>query len=269
MINLVVALSSEARPLIGLFGMRRRSDARGFRVYAGEAARLIITGIGKPNAAAGTAYLAGLEGGENRPWLNVGIAGHAELATGTGAHALKITDQTTGRNWYPPRVKPLPGEAVCIASFDQAVTRYPQSVACDMEASAYYSVATKFSPGELVQCYKIISDNPQCDVGGLTPAVVKNLVGDQLESIREFAESLTEVSRQLPTRQPWAGEIGAFCDRWYFTVSQRVQLEESLRKMLVRGAKQCVRVEFWQRCGSAREVLSEMDRELRALPVRL
>ena len=59
MINLVVALGSEAGPLVRHFGMSRDRGASGFRIYARDGMRLVVTGVGKINAAGGVAYLGG------------------------------------------------------------------------------------------------------------------------------------------------------------------------------------------------------------------
>ena len=76
MINFVVALASEAKPLISHYGLTLQSHRRGFPLYAGTDLRLVVTGIGRVRVAAGTAFLAGSNSDASGPWLNIGIAGH-------------------------------------------------------------------------------------------------------------------------------------------------------------------------------------------------
>lgn len=197
MMNLVVALSTEARPLIDHYRMVRCNDIRGFRVYAAGALRLVVTGVGKVNAAAGTAYLAGLASCSERAWLNIGIAGHRSLSAGTGAHADKISDRASGRNWYPSQVVAMPGLGVGVETHDQPVTEYPPDFVCDMEASAFFCTASRFNTVKLVQCYKVVSDNGSNSIHQLTPAAVVELIGDQLENIDDAINSLQDLASDL------------------------------------------------------------------------
>lgn len=196
MINLAVALAAEARPLVRHFGLSQYRSARGFRVYAAGGVRLIVTGMGKLNAAAGVAYLGGMDCTPNQGWVNVGVAGHRDLAVGTGVIATKITDHAVSRNWYPPLVANPPGVAAQVRTFDRPVESYPESAVCDMEASAFFSVATRFSCGELVQCFKVISDNSSTGVGVVEASQVEALVGDKLQEIGDFCNTL----EALPVR---------------------------------------------------------------------
>ena len=270
MIKLVVALASEARPLVEHFDLARRGGKGGFHIFTGNEAALVVTGIGKVNAAAGSAYLAGFVPGEDQAWLNIGIAGHETFSPGTGTHASRITDNTTGRSWYPPKIVRMPGLGVHITSYDQPVTHYPPVMACEMEASAFYSVATRFSPGEIVQCYKIVSDNSEESKAGITPASVENLINDHLAAIDGFAASLVELAGQLlPADCLYREELNELRERWHFTVTQTVQLGESLRKMVVRGVGEKIRLRHWQHCVNAKQVLAEMESLLKSLPVVL
>ena len=146
MLNLVVSLVAESRPLIRHFGLREQRTARGFRVYHGDGMRLVVSGIGKTAAGAGAAYLGALAGaGQHEAWLNVGIAGHAELELGEPVHALRITDVATGRNWYPPQILDLPGRGLRVLTVDRAETLYADDAVYDMEAAAFYATALRFS----------------------------------------------------------------------------------------------------------------------------
>lgn len=190
MTNLVVALPSEARPLIKFYDLEVRPGARGFPVYAKDDLRLVVTGVGKIQAAAGTAYLAGFEQNQGRSWLNVGIAGHCSLPTGTVTFAHKITDYATNRSWYPPKIIDMPGAGAHITTYDHPVADYPTSVVCEMEAAAFYSVATRFSSGELVQCCKIISDNTLFHANGLTPDLIEDLISAHIQSVDSVVQAL-------------------------------------------------------------------------------
>ena len=268
MINFVVALASEARPLIEHYKLSLLRHAYGFRIYAADTVRLVVTGIGKVNAAAGTAYLAGFNPQLGQVWLNIGIAGHRSLDVGTATFALKVTDQATGRNWYPPQAVDIPGVGVHVTTYDTPMVSYPVELVCEMEASAYYSVATRFSSGEVVQCYKIISDNESSSVSELTAGTVTSLVSDHVNTIDGIAQSLQGLAKQLP-RFGLQLELDQFVERWHFTVAQQVQLRDMLRKARARDAMEALGMERWRHCDSASHVLSEIELYLGSLPVRL
>ena len=60
-LNLVVALPSEARPIIDYFSlMQRASDPFGLYANADEKVWLILSGVGKTKSEAATEYLAGM-----------------------------------------------------------------------------------------------------------------------------------------------------------------------------------------------------------------
>ena len=264
----MVALASEARPLIEHYRLSSLRHACGFRIYAADSVRLVVTGMGKVNAAAGTAYLAGFDPHLDQAWLNIGIAGHRSLNVGTATFALKVTDQATGRNWYPPQAVDMPGMGAHVTTYDTPMVSYPAEFVCEMEASAYYSVATRFSSGEVVQCYKIISDNKSSPVSELTAGTVTSLVRDHVNTIDGIAQSLQGMTKQLP-RLAFQRELDQFVERWHFTVAQQVQLRDMLRKARALGATEALGLERWRHCENASHVLTEIELYLDSLPVRL
>jgi len=196
MINLVVALKSEAAPLVRHYGMSRDRDASGFRVYATDDMRLVVTGVGKMNAAGGVAYLGGRDSASGRAWLNVGLAGHECLAVGTGTVAHKITDRMHGRSWYPIHVEDFPGISAHVVTDDRAIAEYPPSAVCDMEAAAFYAMARRFSGGELIQCYKVVSDNAASGIATVSATLARDLIGDNLKNIDAIVSRLSDLARQ-------------------------------------------------------------------------
>ena len=266
MINFVVALPSEAKPLISHYRLTLQPHGRGFPLYVGTHLRLVVTGMGKVQVAAGTAFLAGINASHSGPWLNIGIAGHRSLPVGTATYASKITDQASGRSWYPPQIVNMPGTAAHVVTSDRPVLDYPESVVCEMEAAAFYATATRFVSGELVQCCKIISDNARTDIADITPDSTAELIGDHREDIDRAVQALRGLADQNSVH---ATDLEQFCARWHFTATQKVQLCDALHKASVRGAKEMMEVGRWLYCRSAKCVLAEMDRCLQSLPVTL
>ena len=98
-INFVVAHSHEARPIIDYYRLIKDKQHTGFNVFKNNQTRLIISGQGKINAAAATAYLGGMRALNVSPgmWVNVGVAGHPDYSLGSLWRANKITDEFSGR----------------------------------------------------------------------------------------------------------------------------------------------------------------------------
>ena len=102
--NFIVALQPEARPLIEGYKLVKRNDSSAFPVFENVNHRLIISGIGRMNAAAATGYLLSELGQPTHAILNLGIAGHGELPTGTPFLANRLLCAEEKTVHYPPPV---------------------------------------------------------------------------------------------------------------------------------------------------------------------
>ncbi len=77
MIHLVIALPSEAKPLLSHYKLKAVEDSCGFKIYQKDEMALVVSGVGKSAAAAATAYLQAMTGNEpDRAWINIGMGGH-------------------------------------------------------------------------------------------------------------------------------------------------------------------------------------------------
>ena len=104
MIHIFCALSCEAEPITQYFKLGRLKEFNLFRLYLSEDKQisLTITGIGKLNAAAAVSYHHGcLNTSISDIWLNIGVAGHANLPVGEACLINKITDNQHKTSWYP------------------------------------------------------------------------------------------------------------------------------------------------------------------------
>ncbi|MEN8205358.1 MAG: hypothetical protein ABFS24_05015 [Pseudomonadota bacterium] len=200
MINLVVALPAEARPLIDFYRLGEKTTIGTFRMYRGADMSLIISGPGKIASAAATALLAGRDTpGEQAAWLNIGIAGHATYTTGQSLLAHRITDHATGKSWYPPQPFDLPTTTSSLLTVDVPENSYHQDVAYDMEASGYYPVAGRFSSTELVQCFKVVSDNREQSTTAITAERCTQLVARKLDEIDQLVRALASLAQEHNT----------------------------------------------------------------------
>lgn len=268
-VNLVVALAAESRPLIRHFRLSEDRSVAGFRVFRGERVQLVVTGAGRVASAAGAAALAASSGegppGAMPPWLNVGIAGHVGHEVGTGVHALSILEAATGRRWYPVQVLALPGRGEAFCTVDVPETDYAGSYVYDMEASAFFATAIRYSTGELIQAYKVISDNREQGVDTVEKHRVRDAITAHLETIETIVDGLSALADEVAATRPALGELDRILARWHFSETQRHQLRGLLRQWEVLSGGTPVLDAELNRCPSARAVLGEISDRLNAV----
>jgi hypothetical protein len=197
----VVALQAEARPLAERFGLEALADGHAFHVYRGERGWAIVAGQGKVSAAAATAYLHLLAGGTTgQAWMNVGIGGHSQRSVGDAFIAHKIQDAASGVAWYPPLVVDLPCPTAPVLTVERMEEEYAPPWVHDGEAAGFYPTACRFSTSELVQSFKVISDNPESTLERSPSAsFVERLIRENLDRIESFANALLSLAREAAT----------------------------------------------------------------------
>ncbi len=258
----VCALQAEAQPLIAYYRLKAAgvNDSiaggtvgyrdGGFRLYQNDRMVLVVSGIGKINAAAATAHaLAQMPAGSIA--LNIGIAGSDnQLGEIFVAHCIR-TDE---RSFYPPMTfnSELPG--ITVHSVEKPCIQYQNNTAFDMEASAFVSIARRYVVAELVHSLKIISDNsdhPLIDASGeinswFDKNTIATLVESRISQIVNFIDELFLIASELP-----AASLSATMDSnesvnsdtclyelietMHFTNSQSKQLQEILNRFRVLG----------------------------------
>ena len=234
MINLVVALPAEACPLISHYGLNDKQTHTAFPLHRNEDMTLVVSGPGMAAAAAATAWLQKLTPGNRRDaWLNIGIAGHATHATGHGLLAHRITDHATGKSWYPPQLFDLGTTTSSLLTVDTPESSYHRDLAYDMEASGFYAAATRFSSAELVQCFKVVSDNREHSIATITAESCAQLITRALDEIEPLLGALSALAQDHDSWHAAPPGLEQLARHWHFTVSQQHQLSELARRWKV------------------------------------
>ncbi len=233
MINLVVALPAEARPLINHYRLKHRQAQSAFPLYGNDGMALVVSGPGKIAAAAATAWLAGLTGEDRRAaWLNIGIAGHATHDIGTGLLVNRITDRASNRSWYPPQVHDLDIPASRLLCVDAPENDYRADALYEMEASGFYATACRFTTGELVQCFKVVSDNRQQSSAKVSTKLCTQLLAGQLGPVDRVVGALRGLQQQYHDRHSPHPDHERMIDHWHFSVSQQHRLSRLLQRWM-------------------------------------
>jgi len=231
MINFVVAMQTEANPLIDYYKLKPEKNSR-FPVYSSEHVALIISGIGRNMASAATAFLAATR---SVPVLiNVGIAGHPSKALGSLMAANKITEAASGKSWFPVHIKSSV-DTEHLTTFDRVQTSYQTDCLHEMEASGFYETALRFSIAELAHSIKIVSDNEEYPVESLERSQIEGLVTGNLFEISVFAEHLCQLASEI---QAIDSEylVNQYQKLWKFSATQQHQLKRLLQRRLALDA---------------------------------
>jgi hypothetical protein len=186
MINVVVALRSEARPLVEHFGMAAIASESRPRLFRTDGIELAVSGIGKGAAMQAVTVLAARSDGDaSVDWINLGLAGHRSCEVGEGFLASSVKDADSGEQWDVPRIcDVLPPAAVL--TVEKPELDYPENVLYDMEASAFMAAVSSLSRTDRTQVLKVVSDNLQRPTRLLTAALATELISSQLAAVEEL-----------------------------------------------------------------------------------
>ena len=228
-IFIYAALPCEAKPLVEHFNLKKDTTVQPFAVYLNHDICLTVTGLGKSAMAAGVAYTQALFASVEHPVLvNIGIAGHKDHAVGGLFLIDKITDTDSQKNYYPPLVFTPPCPTANIQTVSRPQLSYDKHHLCDMEASAFYETAARFSTGELIHCLKIISDNESSPADNIQPKQVASLIAAHVAAVETLLAELSRLAALITAPEPRLFE--ELIQRYHFTASEQGQLKNRLSR---------------------------------------
>ena len=187
MICFVVAYKAEAAALISHYRLEKQQQQE-FPLYRAGDIALVISGSGKSNAAAATAYLHGKTGfHRDAVWINLGIAGHAINAPGSTYLASKVIDVATERVLHLALPDKPPWKTAALYTYEKPHQNDQHHKGMfDMEASGFAFTARRFSQPRLVHCIKVISDNQKTAMKIPTSAMLDWWMMSQMSLLDDF-----------------------------------------------------------------------------------
>ncbi len=264
---LYTALECEAKSLIDTFSLKKENSAHPFSIYKNDQFILTVSGVGKVTMAAAVAYTQALFQKNPFPILiNIGIAGHSSLPLGELVLATKIIDHDTQKVFYPQLIKNKFPKTCTLQTLSKPSTNYPIETMSDMEASAFYETAIKFSSSELIHAIKIISDNQTTSLDTITPKLVKQWVSHCIPQITQLLDDWISLQKTMPNTHPT--EFDAIIKQWHFSVSGQVKLKSLL------GRWQLLSSIHWftphkTTINSSKAVLQQLETDIDALKIHL
>ena len=210
-LNIVCALNCEAKAIVDRYKLKKAND-KPFSVFSGDALlnetqitiQVLISGVGALNMATSIGWLAARQATDKSllypsadVWLNVGIAGHADLDVGKAFVVSRSSDLLSTRAFYPPQVARRPvGLSPCL-SLNAPSSDYPDDGGIDMEASAFFNAASRFSNAECIQAFKVVSDNPDNGLDDLDAKRIHQLILPHADAIEQFASALFDIQPKV------------------------------------------------------------------------
>jgi len=228
-IFIYTALPCEAKPLVERFSLKKNVTVQPFAVYLNHDICLTVTGIGKSAMAAGVAYTQALFASVEHPVIvNIGIAGHKDHPLGCLFLIDKIIDVDSQKSYYPSLIFTLPCATGSIQTSSKPQLNYDPPHLSDMEASAFYETAVRFSSNELILCLKVISDNQLSPVENIQPKQVAAFIAANLAMVESLLAHTAAQARLITTPEPRLFE--QLIQRYHFTVNERGQLKNQLSR---------------------------------------
>jgi hypothetical protein len=140
----------------------------------------------------------------------------------------KIIDVDSQKSWYPSLIFTPPCLAGSIQTSSKPQLNYDPPHLCDMEASAFYETAVRFSSSELILCLKVISDNQLSPVENIQAKQVAALIAAHLSTIESLLACIAALAERITT--PESGLFEQLLQRYHFTVNERMQLKNRLSR---------------------------------------
>ncbi len=231
MINCFIftALPCEAKAFITHFKLKKDLDCHSFSVYVNNNIVLTVTGSGKVAMAGGLAYsLALFESVKNPVLINLGIAGHQTATLGQLFISHKITDTDNGKNYYPQLIIKNECSSYPICTVSKPEQNYQENCLYDMEASGFYEIATRFTTTELIQVFKVISDNNTNGLELINAKIVTIWMMAVIEHIADSIEKLQFLATTLI--KPELRYYAWLQQQYYFNVNHSHQLKALLQR---------------------------------------
>jgi adenosylhomocysteine nucleosidase len=262
MIALVCALRCEAEKLIEYFHLKAFAQKSLFSIYHNGSLFLTISGVGKIQAAAATAYLHAITGEiPNSAWINFGIGGHPIKEIGEGCYAHQVVDCGNLRQFYPTLTWKDSVESETIYTVENVERAFRKPGIYDMEAAGFCASAFRISTAELIHCYKIVSDNKRVSPS-TDPHLVRELIYGHLSHLEALVVRLQNLLRELDEWTSVSDHLRPFMEYWHFSETELYQLQRILQKLEAICPNAKVFDEKLKNCKKGREVLSCLNQKV-------
>ncbi len=233
-IRWVIALKEEAQVILNHFKLKLVNEKTIYPIYKNEEEThwLIISGIGRNNSAASTAYLYSYSKASiYTSWINIGIAGSDKGNYGDLYLVDKISTNQRKKSTYPSTMPKATVPKMHLFTSDIPISDYTSYELIDMEGSAFFDIASKLTSKEFICLMKVISDGPKNDIKGISKLKITNLIKVNLFKIIDvvsYYERISEEGFLIIDKPELFYDIKS---KWHFSATQSFKLETLLRRI--------------------------------------
>ena len=258
MLTIVTALLCEAKPVILKYKLKKITGNHPYQIFQDNKLSLIISGVSKAASASASGYAHAIKASPSHSaWLNIGMAGHSKFEIGSGFLVNKIHDRSTEQTWFPPIVFEPPCTSDKLVTVDRPESEYKFDGGVDMEASGFYSTASRFTTNELVQSYKVVSDNPRSPVRKFSTNEATDLINRNMEDISFLVDQLLNDSHELSALNKIPIMFDQIQNQIKMTHSEQLLIKDRLKKLHLLNPN--VLTDFSENTESAKTVLKYLD----------
>lgn len=278
MITIYCALYQEAQGIISAYQLKKETARNHFQVFSSEeqGIRLMVTGVGAIAAAAAVAEISTCCPPERTDLLlNFGsCAGGADFAIGQMYLCHKLTEESSGRTFYPDVLYQHPfSEAEIISTARVMDERSVAEGAClyDMEAAAIYQAGSYYYGTHQMIFLKAVTDHGivEKERGAINS-------GSFAFPLQVFEEKMEQVSDGLIS---YINTLRKICDRQRESVADEKEqkreaqdeakrLGEALHCSVTMQAELSQLLLYWKLTGADYDKLFEAYREQGRLPAK-
>jgi len=196
-IHFIVATTTEARPLIDFFKLKKKDSISNFIFFVNDDVSLTISGIGKLNSAMSVAHtFYEFNKIKNNIWINFGISGHINHKIGEIFLINKIIDKETNYKFFPHIIKNCNLNQHSCMTYSKENFAYTDDLS-DMEAIGFFMGAEKYSTKELIHTIKIISDNKDLKIDFQDKKKVYEIIKPRLKELCDFKEDAFKIWKEF------------------------------------------------------------------------
>ena len=266
MVYIFAALYKEAEAVIQTFHLKKVCENSKFQEFINEEKGIcvVITGVGSIPAAVAVSCVCTKYGVREEDFLvNVGSCASAK-AVGDIFFCNKITDENTGRTFYPDILfkhtfqecevftcgKIVSGGLLemCQKQSGEQDQELQQGLVYDMEAAAIYQAGAYFFSPHQMSFLKIVSDNGQGDL--VTPEQIEKVMGNASPMIATYIEGLCEIAlKEKAQRKEFSDKlkeaIQRVCEDLHCSKTMELSLHQHFRYLMLTGVDVEKEIQKW------------------------
>ena len=238
MIYIFMALYAEAKPLIKKLDLKKINSRFKFTQYESPEICLTITGVGSIAASTAVgAVCASRDIDATDILVNIGSCA-GSVSSLHGIYLIhKITDEVTGRTYYPDMLYKHTFDEVEIITIP-SVKKLISAPLYDMEAAAIYQAGSYFVGPHQMQFLKVVSD--EGNGAAVTPDMLTECMNMYVDEMAELLDTLQAITKEWQEQkfvfsEEETGMVAQLCEDLHCSAVMKASVEQLCRYWKLSG----------------------------------